>query len=261
MPSCLAVFAHPDDLEFVGAGTMLLLGRAGWELHAMHLANGNCGSIELDAASIAAKRLEEGREGARRIGARHYPPIANDLELLYTVPNLRKVAAVVREARADIVLTHAPSDYMEDHMNASRLAVSAAFARGAPNFETDPSREVYTHDVTIYHAMPHGLRDPLRRRVVPECFVDTTGVQDEKRAALSAHESQRSWLDVSQGMDSYLASMEETARELGRMSGSFAFAEGWRRHLHLGFSATEIDPLAEVLGPLCRINPDYAKSL
>ena len=261
MPSCLAIFAHPDDLEFVGAGTMLLLGRAGWDLHVMHLANGNCGSVEMDAASIAAKRLEEAREGARRIGARYTPPIANDLELLYTVPNLRKVAAVVREAMADIVLTHAPADYMEDHTNACRLAVSAAFARGAPNFETDPPAATYTNDVTIYHAMPHGLRDPLRRRVAAGCFVDTTLVQDEKRAALSAHESQRSWLDVSQGMDSYLASMDEAARELGHLSGGFEFAEGWRRHLHLGFSATEIDPLAEVLGPLCRINPDYENSL
>lgn len=261
MPSCLALFAHPDDLEFVAAGTMLRLGRAGWDLHVMNLANGNCGSVEMDAAAIAAKRLDEAREAARLIGAHHYPPIANDLELLYTVPNLRKVAAVVREAGADIVLTHAPSDYMEDHMNACRLAVSAAFARGAPNFKTDPPRETYSHDVTIYHAMPHGLRDALRRRVTPGLFVDTGSVQAAKRTALAAHESQRSWLDVSQGMDSYLASMDEVAREIGVMSKEFEYAEGWRRHLHLGYSAREIDPLADALGAACRINSDYETSL
>ena len=32
------------------------------------------------------------------------------------------------------------------------------------------------------------------------------------------------------------------------MSGKFDHAEGWRRRLHLGFSAHETDPLAEVLG-------------
>lgn len=51
---------------------------------------------------------------------------------------LRQVAAVVRMAKPDIVLTHSPQDYMEDHMAASRLAVTAAFAHGIPNFQTDP---------------------------------------------------------------------------------------------------------------------------
>lgn len=256
MPTCLAIFAHPDDLEFVAAGTLLLLGRRGWDLHVIHLCNGNCGSVEMDAPTTARKRLEEAREAARRIGARHHPPIANDMELAYTTPLLRKVAAVVREARADVVLTHAPIDYMEDHTNACRLAVSAAFAHGIPNFETDPPRKSYGHDVAVYHAMPHGLCDPLRRPIRPEAFVDTGSVQDEKRAALAAHESQRGWLNVSQGMDSYLVSMDEMGREVGRMSGVFEYAEGWRRHLHLGFSGREIDPLRDALGAFHHWNQD-----
>jgi hypothetical protein len=38
------------------------------------------------------------------------------------------------------------------------------------------------------------------------------------------------------------------------MSGRFAHAEGWRRHLHLGFSAHDDDPLADALvaGLVCR---------
>jgi LmbE family N-acetylglucosaminyl deacetylase len=254
MPTCLAIFAHPDDLEFVAAGTLLLLGRRGWDLHVIHLCNGNCGSVEMDAPTTARKRLEEAREAARLLGSRHHPPIANDMELAYTTPLLRKVAAVVREVRADVVLTHSPVDYMEDHTNACRLAVSAAFAHGIPNFETDPPREAYGHDVAVYHAMPHGLCDPLRRPIRPEAFVDTSSVQDEKRAALAAHESQRGWLNVSQGMDSYLVSMDEMAREVGRMSGVFDYAEGWRRHLHLGFSGRDIDPLRDALGAFYRWN-------
>jgi hypothetical protein len=35
------------------------------------------------------------------------------------------------------------------------------------------------------------------------------------------------------------------------MSGRFTHAEGWRRHLHLGLSARDDDPLAAALGPLC----------
>jgi hypothetical protein len=33
------------------------------------------------------------------------------------------------------------------------------------------------------------------------------------------------------------------------MSGRFTSAEGWRRHLHVGLSARDVDPLREALGP------------
>jgi len=64
---------------------------------------------------------------------------------------------------------------------------------------------------------------------------------------LAAHESQKSWLDASQGMDSYLRIMDDLSLEVGRMSRRFKHAEGWRRHLHFGFCAEEADPLAEAL--------------
>lgn len=261
MPSALAIFAHPDDIEFVAAGTLLKLKEQGWELHYINLCSGNGGSVQMSAEETAAKRLEEAKEAARILGATFYPPISHDLELTYDPALLRKVAAVVRESKADIVLTHSPQDYMEDHMFASRLAVSAAFMHGIPNLATDPPRDAYFHDVTVYHAMPHGLRDPLRRRIHAGQYVNTTTVHAQKRQALAAHESQKHWLDVSQGMDSYLISMDEMAAEVGRQSEHFKFAEGWRRHLHLGFSGAETDPLKEALGSDCLISVDYEKWL
>lgn len=257
MPSVLALFAHPDDIEFVAAGTLLLLRERGWDIHYMNLCTGHGGSVQMDGPTTAKKRLEEGKAAARILGASFYPPISDDLELTYSVPLLRKVAAVVRQARPSIVLTHSPSDYMEDHMAASRLAVTAAFAHGIPNFQTDPPQQAYLHDVTVYHAMPHGLSDPLRQKLLAGAYVNTTSVHGHKREALAAHESQKHWLDVSQGMDSYLLSMDEASRAVGRLSGQFEFAEGWRRHLHLGFSAKDIDPLKEALGDLCLINEAY----
>ena len=137
---------------------------------------------------------------------------------------------------------------MEDHMNASRLAVTAAFAMGLRNFPTSPRREHVAANVAIYHALPHGLCDGLRRRVWPDQYVDITSVIDRKRRMLAQHKSQKEWLDETQGMDSYLNTMVEISAEVGRMSGTFRFCEGWRRHNHLGFSAEEIDPLTEALG-------------
>ena len=150
---------------------------------------------------------------------------------------------------------------MEDHTNTSRLAVTAAFSRGMPNFGVSPARLAVEGEVAVYHGMPHGLRDALWRRVVPGLFVDTTNVLETKRQALAAHRSQKEWLDVSQGMDSYLQTMEEMSLALGQASGKFQHAEGWRRHSHLGFSAEEFDPLKHALAQAALANADYEDGL
>ena len=146
-------------------------------------------------------------------------------------------------------------------MNTARLAVTAAFVRGMPNFRTQPRRAIFAGDTTVYHALPHGLRDGLNRRVAAESFVDTTGVHETKLAALAAHRSQQGWLDATQKMDSYLAAMAATAREVGRMSRRFRLAEGWRRHNPLGLCAPDADPLRDALGKHYRLNPGYARTL
>jgi LmbE family N-acetylglucosaminyl deacetylase len=150
---------------------------------------------------------------------------------------------------------------MEDHMCASRLAVSAAFSRGVPNFASDPPLEHYSENITVYHAMPHGLRDQLRRRVRAGLYVNTASVHGAKLKALAAHQSQAHWLGETQGMGSYLQSMEDASRQVGRLSGCLELAEGWRRHSHLGFSSMDDDPLREALGGLCLLDSDYERSL
>ena len=247
-PAILAAFAHPDDIEFVAAGTLLLLRAAGWQTHCLTLSGGDCGSMTTDRDGTRRIRTAEGRAAAAILGAEFHEGFADDLLIFYEERLLRKLAAVVRRVKPRIVLTHSPDDYMEDHMNTARLAVTAAFVRGMPNFVTDPPLPAAAGDVTVYHAMPHGLVDGLRRPVEPDLFVDTTSVQAVKRRALAAHASQKAWLDATQGMDSYLDSADEMARAVGRMSGRFEFAEGWRRHLHLGLSARDDEPLAEALG-------------
>ena len=246
-PAVLAVFAHPDDIEFVAAGTLLRLRAAGWQIHYLNLSGGDCGSMTTSADEMRAIRAQEGRAATAMLGAEFHESLASDLCIFYEERLLRRLAAIVRQVQPRIVLTHSPEDYMEDHMNTARLAVTAAFARGMPNFTTDPPVAPIAGDVAVYHAMPHGLCDGLRRPVVPDLFVDTTAVQAVKRQALAAHASQKEWLDATQGMDSYLDAGDAAARAVGRMSGRFHYAEGWRRHLHLGLSATDDDPLAATL--------------
>ncbi|MGO8702130.1 MAG: PIG-L deacetylase family protein [Limisphaerales bacterium] len=261
-PKCaLGIVAHPDDIEFLMAGTLLLLRQAGWEVHYLAVASGNCGSVHDDAATTRRRRRAEAQEAARILGAHWHPSLTDDLEIFYQDSLIRALSAVIREVKPGMVLTHPPDDYMEDHTATSRLAVTAAFIRGMRNAKSVPSRTAANFDTMVYHAMPHGLRDPLRRRIVPSAYVNTTRIHATKRAALSAHRSQQDWLQSSQGMNSYLQTMEDLSFEVGRMSGRFKHAEGWRRHSHLGFASEDADPLREALGKNVLINKTYEKNL
>lgn len=239
-----AVAAHPDDIEFMMAGTLILLGQAGYELHVMTVGNGSCGSVEHDAVTIARIRRQECIDAAELLGAVYHESLCPDLEIFYQRELLQRLASVMRVVAPEIVLTHPPQDYMEDHMNTCRLALTAAFARGMPNFPVVPPQTTIDQPVTVYHALPYGLRDPLNRPVQAELYVDISAVIDQKRAALARHRSQKEWLDASQGIDSYLNHMEAMSQQVGRLSGIFNYAEGWTRHMPLGFCAEDADPLS-----------------
>lgn len=261
MPRALAIAAHPDDIEFMMAGTLRLLREAGWDIHCLNLSTGNLGSLTMSPVQATRVREREARAAARVLDAVWHPPIANDLEIFYDAPSIRRLCAIVREVAPAVLLTHSPQDYMEDHMNTARLAVSAAFVRGLPGYRSTPSRKPIPHPVTIYHASPHGLRDGLRRLVLPGAFVDTTSVHERKRAALACHASQKTFLDATQGMDSYLRTMDELSRRVGTLSRRFRLAEGWRRHSHLGFCGEHDDPLRAALGRRYLVNARYERQL
>jgi N-acetylglucosamine malate deacetylase 1 len=256
----MAIVAHPDDIEFGMAGTLLLLRERGFAIHYMTLSSGNCGSMTMSAARTRQVRRKESIAAAKILGAHYHPSICDDLEIFYEPKTLRRLASVIRKVAPEILLVPSPQDYMEDHTNTCRLAVTAAFARGMPNFRVTPARKPVDQEVTIYHAMPHGLSDSLRQPIVPELVVNTAGVHATKRQALAAHASQKEWLDASQGMDSYLVTLDHISSSVARFTPSFQHGEGWRRHLHLGFSAEDRDPLSEVLRDLVWKNPKYGRA-
>jgi LmbE family N-acetylglucosaminyl deacetylase len=248
----LAMAAHPDDIEFMMSGTLLLLKQAGAEIHICNLANGCYGSQVYGKEEAARVRALEAQEAARVAGAVWHPSLFDDVGLYYDAASLAKVSAVIREIRPDILLTLSRYDYMEDHEYASRLASSAAFNRCLPSYVTDPPRPSSSKPVAVYHSLPHALMDMQRMPVVPEFCIDVGSVMAQRRAMLACHTSQREWLDATQGMGSYVESMADAAREVGRRYGGCEFAEGWRRHNHMGYCAADYAPLETALAPFLK---------
>src|SRR5215210_6923285 len=104
MPSVIAIAAHPDDIEFVMAGTLLLLGEAGWELHYLNLSTGNLGSTTTSPAETARVRRKEAQAAAKALGATWHAPFCNDLEIFYDARSLRRLAAIVRKVEPTAIL-------------------------------------------------------------------------------------------------------------------------------------------------------------
>jgi LmbE family N-acetylglucosaminyl deacetylase len=227
----------------------------------MNVANGCCGSTTTSAEETAAIREQESRRAASLLGSTYYPPLCNDLEIDYTQSNIRTVCSVIRKARPSVLLTHSPLDYMEDHVQTCRIVLTAAFARGAPNYAAIPECEAWDGDMAIYHAQPHGNRDPLGNWVTPHQAVAIDSVIDRKLALLEQHRSQQAWLQSSQGLNSYCQTMLDLGTELAeRLKLPCRFAEGWRRHLHLGYASREIDPLADALQPTALLFPTESRA-
>ena len=246
----LAVSTHPDDIEFMMAGTLLLLKDRGHELHYINVANGSCGTDRISVDAIISIRRKEGMRAAALLGAAFHESFVNDLEVFYAQDLIRRMTALVREVKPDIILVPSLEDYMEDHMNTARITVTAAFCRGLVNYESIPEVAPYSDEVSIYHALPHTLTDGMRRPIIAEFYVGIDAVMNRKEAMLACHQSQKEWLDVSQGFDSYLTAMRQISTDVARRAGRFTSAEGWRRHSHVGFSARDGNPLGEELKDL-----------
>jgi LmbE family N-acetylglucosaminyl deacetylase len=243
----LSVLAHPDDAEFLCAGTLARLVREhGWQAHIASMTPGDCGSAELAADEIARTRRAEGAAAAALLGATYHCVEERDLLIFYAERPLERVTRLLREVRPRLVLTHSPADYMLDHEMTSTLVRAAAFGAPAPNFCAGrghaPPLEHIPH---LYYCDAIEGKDALGREVEPAFRIDVSAVINLKAEMLAAHASQRQWLLKHHGMDHYVASMRDWCARRGQEAG-VAFAEGFRQHL--GHSYPQDNLLAQLLG-------------
>ncbi|NQU21703.1 MAG: PIG-L family deacetylase [Candidatus Nealsonbacteria bacterium] len=220
--------AHPDDAEFLCAGTLIRLADAGWQVHVATLAPGDCGTMTETPWAIAATRTEEARRAAAMIRAEYHCLDERDGLIVYDKPTLRKCIDLLRRVAPSLLLTHAVSDYMVDHEMTSLLARSASFIYGAPNASAFPLREGSGVPYLYYCDPVEGL-DPLGRPVEPTTLVDVSDQLAKKTEMLACHASQREWLRAHHGTDEYLDAMHRWAAARGQRIGTAA-AEGFVQH-------------------------------
>ncbi len=247
----LALFAHPDDSEFLCAGTLAQLADRGAKIHIATMTAGDCGSTILPPPKITRIRRAEARRAAALLGAEYTCLEEKDLRVLYDRRTLSKVMELVRRADPALVLTHSPLDYMLDHEITSRLCQTACFGAMAPNFKTGARRaaKALRQVPHLYYAQPFGGRDILGAEIRSTIFVDSSAVFVRKEQMLACHESQSAFLRAQQGISNTNSMMREMGERAGAISG-FPTAEGFRQHLGQGFPQDNL--LALLLGDLVR---------
>lgn len=245
----LALLAHPDDVEFLCAGTLIRLIREhGWEVHAATMTAGDCGSAEMDPATIAAVRRQEGANGAKLIGATYHCVGALDLRVYLCDDLVDKVVQLMAQVKPSVVFTHSPDDYHMDHEMTSKVVRAATFAAPIPNFLHQrwihPPLEHIPH---LYYCDPLEGKNLFGEPIKPQFWVDISQQIAEKEQMLACHASQRNWLLKHHGVDNYLIAMRDWAAKQGQAAG-VPFAEGFRQHL--GHSYPQDNILGQLLGAI-----------
>jgi LmbE family N-acetylglucosaminyl deacetylase len=251
-PAVLALLAHPDDIEFLCAGTLIRLARdRGWRVHLATMTAGDCGSAEHGPDEIAAIRKAEAKASADRLGATYHCVGALDLRVYLTDELVDRVVRLMAEVRPTAVFTHSPDDYHMDHEMTSKVVRAASFAAPIPNFLHGRWNGLKPLDQIphLYYCDPVEGKDLLGRPLVPNFWVDVTAQVPEKEQMLACHASQRNWLIKHHGVDDYLRAMRDWSAKQGQAAG-VPFAEGFRQHL--GHSYPQDNVVCDVLGGIVR---------
>jgi LmbE family N-acetylglucosaminyl deacetylase len=183
------VVAHPDDLEFSSAGTVIKLAQAGKRCILIQVTSGDRGTSDrsFTPETLRAAREAEVHESARRLGLA-------DVVFLHVgdghvMPDISLREMIVRQIRIhkpDVIITHDP--FRPYAMHPDHRGVGLATHDSVYPTARD---HLYFPDHLAEGLEPHKTAEIWYfGSEVPDVFVDITETFDGKINALKAHETQ-----------------------------------------------------------------------
>lgn len=158
----LAIGAHPDDIEFGCAGTLMKYAENGHGVYTLVATDG-------DSGGQSTVRRREAEEAARQIGIKEtFWGNYRDTELPLGKELIDDIEKVIRSVRPAFIFVHDKQDTHQDHRALAQAAISATR---------------YIRNVLFYEG-------PTAVDFRPNVFVDIGGLMEKKLAVLSAHASQ-----------------------------------------------------------------------
>ena len=244
----LAFGCHPDDVEFLCAGTLVLLAELGYEIHIATMTGGEVGHPTFSPQAIREVRLREAANAARLIGGTHHYAGGHDLEVEYNAAYRRMTTRVMREVDPLIVLTLPPMDYLPDHEQTSLLVRNAAYIASVPMYDCRVPTVPTKRFPYLYYWNASGLTDIFGRPLPLHFGIDVTSAMKTKEKMLACHKSQREWLAYHNKWDAYLHIMKDWTKKQGGLIGR-PYGECFIQHLSNGHPHDNL--LAKLLGERC----------
>jgi bacillithiol biosynthesis deacetylase BshB1 len=178
MASILVIGPHPDDQELGMGGSIALLASQGHAVHLVDMTNG-----EPTPLGTPEKRAAEAAAGAKVLGVGRTTLDMPNREVVHTVENRHKVAAVIRRHRPDWMFVPYPIDAHPDHVAVTRIAEDARFDAKLTK-STIPGEPWYPKRI-IYYFCTH-----LRMNFPATFCLDISAQVDKKIEAVLCYKTQ-----------------------------------------------------------------------
>jgi N-acetylglucosamine malate deacetylase 1 len=177
--------AHPDDCELSAGGAGAMWASRGHHVKLVSVTNGDIGHWREAGGPLAKRRRAEAERADEILGVTSEVLDIHDGELLPTLENRRTITRLIREWRADIVISPRPNDYHPDHRYTGILVQDAAYMVTVPFFCPDVPF-LKNNPVFLYCADSFQKPNPFE----PDVAVAIDPVIEKKLDALDALESQ-----------------------------------------------------------------------
>jgi LmbE family N-acetylglucosaminyl deacetylase len=177
--------AHPDDCELKAAGVAILWAAQGHHVKFVSVTNGDIGHWREAGGPLARRRKAEVERVAKLLGIATEVLDIHDGELLPTLENRRTITRLIREWKADIVMSHRPNDYHPDHRYTGVLVQDSAYMVAVPFFCPD-SPPLKGNPVFLFYSDSFQKPNPFQADIT----VSVDSVMAKKLDALDLLESQ-----------------------------------------------------------------------
>ena len=181
----IAFGAHPDDCELREGGCAAKWAALGHHVKFVSVTNGDIGHWAMAGGPLAKRRKAEVVETSKLLGITQEVLDIHDGELMVTMENRRTICRLIREWKADLVISHRPNDYHPDHRYVGVLVMDAAYMVTVPFFCPDVP---YLTKNPVFLFSEDGFQRP--NPFTADIAVAIDDVIDKKQAAVEALHSQ-----------------------------------------------------------------------
>ena len=177
--------AHPDDAEFDAGGAGAKWAKLGHQVKLVSVSNGDIGHWQMAGGPLAQRRTAESKAAGEVLGTTSEVLDIHDGEVLPTLENRQKIVRLIRNWKADIVISHRPWDYHPDHRYVGVLVQDAAYMVTVPFF--CPDTPILTRNPVFLYSSD-GFQKPYPFKADIAVAIDD--VIDQKFAAIHELASQ-----------------------------------------------------------------------